>query len=72
MEEPLASQPGRQQVLVLGDEVLNDLLLQASSLEKHQQAFSFHTANGLYSQAYGDCADSVYGNITRQEMCGDV
>lgn len=50
MEQPLAGEPGCQQVLVLGNEVLNGLLLQPSSLEKHQQALSFHTANGLYCQ----------------------
>lgn len=27
LEQPLVGEPGRQQVLVLGDEVLNDLLL---------------------------------------------
>lgn len=47
MEQLLAGEPGRQQVLVLGDEVLDDLLLQPPSLEKHQQVLCFHTAHGL-------------------------
>jgi hypothetical protein len=47
MEQPLAGEPGGQQVLVLGDEVLDDLLLQSPSLEKQQQTLSCHTAHGL-------------------------
>lgn len=55
MEQSLAGEPGCQQVLVLGNEVLDDLLLQPSNLEKQQQALSFHTAHGLSSQASQVC-----------------
>ena len=68
MEEPLAGESGCQQVLVLGDEVLNDLLLQPSSLEKHQQALSFHTANGLYSQAMKTLPTATSPGKKRVEM----
>lgn len=47
MEQPLAGEPGGQQVFVTGDEVLNGLLLQSPSLEKQQQTLSCHTAHRL-------------------------
>jgi hypothetical protein len=37
MEQLLAGESGCQQILVLGDEIINDLLLQPSSLEKNQK-----------------------------------
>lgn len=37
MEQLLAGEPGCQQILVLGDKVINDLFLHTSGLEKNQE-----------------------------------
>lgn len=47
MEELLAGEPGCQQILVLGDEVVDDLFLHTSGLQKNQETVDFYTPFAL-------------------------
>lgn len=47
MEELLAGEPGCQQILVLGDEVVDDLFLHTSGLQKNQETVDFYNLFAL-------------------------
>lgn len=47
LEQLLAGEPGCQQILVLGDEVVNDLFLQTSCLQKNQGRVDFYSVFSL-------------------------
>lgn len=47
MEQLLAGEPGCQQILVLGDKVINDLPLRTSGLEKNQETVDSYSVFSL-------------------------
>lgn len=47
MEQLLAGEPGCQQILVLGDKVINDLSLHTSGLEKNQETVDSYSVFSL-------------------------
>lgn len=69
MEHLLAGEPGCQQILVLGDKVVNDLFLHTSGLEKNQETVDSYSVFSLKKELYLELnkkvADPGHSNTTK-------
>lgn len=69
MEQLLAGEPGCHQILILGDEVINDLFLHTTGLEKNQELICIPFSHGkwaLLTRLNKNVADPGYGDINRR------